>query len=271
MTAATRGLVLAALVSVGLLPFVTGHALLHETPHVHADGLLRALEHPDVWILLLLTLAASVPLARMGEGLRRWFAASRSLSAISAGASPRRFRGIDYMRVPVGEVAFFTAGFLHPMIYVSAGAESLLGPEPFHAALLHERAHAERGDVRWLALMAMLERALAFVPWSRRTFGTLQLLVERHADERALAAGASRLDLFEAIVLASSSPASGAAGLSAIGTLQRLRWLAEPAAGEPDGARTATVLLTTLMAPPALAHLLLWAGILCAICSTHLL
>lgn len=271
MTLLTQASVLAAFVSVGLLPLLTGHALLHETPHVHADGLARALEHPDFVILLALTVAATAPLARMGGSLRRWLAASRRLRAITADGSPRRFRGIDYERVPGNEIAFFTAGFRHPTIYVSSGAESLLGPGAFHAALLHERAHAEQRDVRWLVLIAALEGALGFVPWSRQTFATLQLLVERHADERALAAGASRFDLFEAIVLASNAPPSGAAGLSAAGTLQRLRWLAEPAAGQPDGTRIAAALFTTLMAPPAVAHLVLWGGLLCAVCSTHFL
>lgn len=271
MTLLTQASVLGAFVSVGLLPLLTGHALLHETPHVHADGLARALEHPDVVILLALTITATAPLASMGGGLRRWLAASRSLRAITADVSPRRFRGIDYMRVPGNEIAFFTAGLRHPTIYVSSGAESLLGPGPFHAALLHERAHAEQRDVRWLVLIAALEGALAFVPWSRRTFATLELLVERHADERALAAGASRFDLFEAIVLASNAPTSGAAGLSAAGTLQRLRWLADPAVGDPDAAPAATVLLATLMAPPTVAHLALWGSLLCAVCSTHFL
>ncbi len=123
--------------------------------------------------------------------------------------------------------------------------------------------------MRWLALAAALERALAFVPWSKRTFAGLRLAVERQADERALAAGASRFDLFDAIVLASGSAVAGGAALSAVGTLQRLRWLVEPEQARIDETRAAAVLLAGLMTPAALAHALLWIGILCAICSTH--
>ena len=269
MNTATRAVLLATLASVALLPLLTGHALLQETPHFHQGGPGSAFEHLDVVILLLLTVAAFVPLVRLAGVVPRLFAASRSLRAIASGGSPRSLRGIAYVRVPGNEVTFFTAGFSRPRIYVSAGAESSLAPGPFYAALLHERAHADRHDVRWLALVAALERALAFVPWSQRTFGLLRLLIECRADERALAAGASRLDLFDAIVVASAPSVADGAALSEVGTLERLRWLAEPRQERVDETRTAAVLFASLMTAPALAHLLLWIGVFCAICSTH--
>ena len=54
-----------------------------------------------------------------------------------------------------------------------------------------------------------------------------------------------------------------------MGTLQRLRWLVEPEQPHVDETRAAAVLLAILMTPAALAHALLWIGVLCAICSTH--
>lgn len=270
MNVPTRAVLLATLASVGLLPLLTGHALLQEPTHLHLGGSASAFEHPDLALLLLLTVAAFVPLLRMVGVMSRLLRASRTLRAVTSGGSQRRFAGIDYVRIAGSGVTFFTAGFRRPTIYVSAGAESSLTPGQFYAALLHERSHADRHDVRWLALVAALERALAFVPWSKRTFALLRLLVERRADERALSAGASRSDLFEAIVVASSPPVAAGAALSEVGTLQRLRWLAEPRHERIDETRTATMLLASLMTPPALAHVLLGVGILCAICSTHI-
>lgn len=268
MSGPTRAVLLATLASVGLLPLLTGHALLQETSHLHLGGPELAFEHPDVAILLLLTFAASVPLIRMVGVALRILRASRHLRAVDSGGSRRSFEGIDYVRFPGSGVAFFTAGLRHATIYVSAGAEASLAPGQFHAALLHERAHAERYDVRWLALVAALERALAFVPWSRRTFASLRLLVERRADELALLAGASHSDLFEAIVVASGPSVAGGAALSEVGTLQRLRWLAERRPEPVAETRTATMLLASLMTPAVLAHLVLWVGLFCAICST---
>lgn len=268
MNTATQAMLLAAFAGVGLLPLLTGHALLYEMPRLHAAGPASVLRHPDIVTLFLLTAAASVPLARMAGAVQRPFAASRRLMAAAAGGARRNFRGVEYIRVPGDDVTLCTAGFFRPTIYVSAGAESSLTPGQFHAALLHERAHAGRGDVRWLALMSALERALAFVPWTARVFALLRLLIERRADESALAAGACRTDLFDAIVVA-SAPAPAGAALSDVGVVQRLRWLAGPQQGHTGETRTAAVLLATLMTPPAVAHLLLWAGVLCALCSTH--
>ena len=270
MNVATRAVLLATLVTIGLLPLLTGHALLQETPHVQAGTPASGFEHPDVVLLLLLTVAAFIPLLRMTGAMRRSLRASRRLQTVASGGSQRSFRGIDYVRVPDSEITLFTAGFRRPKIYASAGAESLMAPGPFHAALLHESAHAARHDVRWLALVAGLERALAFAPWSKRTFAVLRLLVERRADEHALSAGASRFDLFDALVVASASSMAGTAALSEVDTLQRLRWIAESRQHCIDETRTAGVLLATLLAPPAAAHLLLWIGVFCAACSTHL-
>ncbi len=270
MNTATRAVLLATLASVALLPILTGHALLEEAPHFHAAAPASAFAHPDIAILLLLTFAASAPLVGMAGVARRLLRAARRVRALASSGSQHSFRGIDYVRVAGSEVTFFTAGLGRPTIYVSAGAESSLTPGQFHAALLHERAHAEQQDVRWLVLVAALERALAFVPWSKRTFALLRLLIERQADEHALHAGASRTDLFDAIVEASGAALAGSAALSEVGTLQRLRWLAEPRRETTYETRTATALLASLMTPPALAHLLLWLGVLCAICSAHL-
>lgn len=62
---------------------------------------------------------------------------------------------------------------------------------------------------------------------------------------------------------------ASSAALSEVGTLQRLRWLVEPEQPRVDETRAAAVLLAILMTPAALAHALLWIGVLCAICSTH--
>ncbi len=269
MNTATRAVLLATVASIGLLPLVTGHALLEEATRPHANGAGSVFEHVDIVTLLLLTLAASIPLGCMVAAARRTLAATRDVRAVTAGSTRRSFRGIDYTRIPGGEVTFFTAGFRDSEIYVSEGAELSLRPGPFYAALLHERAHSDQRDVRWLAILSALERALGWVPWSKRPFAMLRLAVERQADERALSAGASRLDLFDAIVAASSPSAAHGAALAEVGTLQRLQLLAEPSQRRGAETSMATVLLASLLTPAALSHLLLWTGLLCAICATR--
>lgn len=266
MSRATRLLLVAAMLEVIALPFATAHVLAHE------DSIARspfgpAVEDAGATTVVMLILVAALPLLLLLRAARRWREGHARLLAILSPGDLQDGHGVQYKRIAGREVMFCTAGLLRPTIFATAGAERRLPPGPFRAALLHEQAHLRHRDTLWLALISVLERAFSLLPWSTETFRMIRFQIERTADNDALAAGATRADLFEAIV-AASAPATGAA-LSEVGVLQRLRWLA---GAEPPTLRWGNrinALLGSLAVPPAIAHALLWTEIVCASCFTH--
>jgi Zn-dependent protease with chaperone function len=75
---------------------------------------------------------------------------------------------------------------LRSAIVVSAGALDLLDAEELAAVLAHERAHLrERHDLVLLPFAALL-RAFRWAPVARQAQRAVALLVEMHADDRAL-------------------------------------------------------------------------------------
>ncbi len=75
---------------------------------------------------------------------------------------------------------------LRSAIVISAGTLDLLDAAELAAVLAHERAHLrERHDLVLLPFLALL-RAFRWAGIARRAYGTVGLLVEMHADDRAL-------------------------------------------------------------------------------------
>lgn len=268
MSYATRILLVAAALETLALPVVTAHTFVLHPEWLRSSGIRWALADPAATIIITLTLIAAIPTIRLCNAAWQWRRLGWRVAAVTEYGVPRSHRGISYVYIPGERVAFFTAGFWKPTIYVTAAAEEQLAAGPFLAALLHEQAHVRRRDVRWLALTAAVEKTFAFVPWTAGIFGGIRLRTERVADLDALAAGAARTDLFEAIVSASSP--RGVAALSEAGVEQRLRWLADDHEALPSlPSRGATALLGGMAVPPTLAHAVMWIGFVCAICTSH--
>jgi Zn-dependent protease with chaperone function len=270
MNSGAKAILLISLAGVLVLPLATMHTLAPLLVRPSDHGVNTITTHPDIAVLVLLVIASMLPVFRV---IRLLLHQHRSLSGLAveaaAGAACAR-DGIRFVRVPGEAVAVFAAGIRRPAIYVTAGAEQLLAPEALRAALLHEQAHIRRHDVRWLAVVAAIEHAFSVLPWTQTACDAFRLAVERRADEDALRAGAGRLHLFDAIARAAVQPVPGA-GLSAVGVEQRLRWLAEGAHGtDPDLARPSTSLLGSVVALPATAHLLVWLGVVCVTCWSHI-
>lgn len=259
-------LVATALATAGL-PLATAHSLMLHPDWLQVVALGTAYEAPRATGLLLLSLLAAIPLFRMCVAARHWQRASARCDQLAQLGIRRQFAGIEYVEIPGNDVVLFTAGLRRPTIYVSSGAAVALPPGPFQAALLHEQAHARQHDVRWLGILTAMEKAWGSIPWARETFSWVRLLAERSADEAALAAGATRQDLFDAIVAASAPDALPA--LSNAGVEQRLRWLVDEDPPPVLPRRGVAALITSLAAPPSVAHILLWAGIVCGMCSSH--
>jgi beta-lactamase regulating signal transducer with metallopeptidase domain len=258
-----------SLAGVFLLPVATVHTLAPLLAHPDDHGVKAVAAHPDIALLVLFAVVSTLPTLRVARLLVHQATALRRLGMRVAGQETFSRSGIRFVRVHDGAVAIFTAGIRRPVIYVTSGAERLLSVQALDAALLHERAHILRRDVWWLSAVAAVEHAFGVLPWIRDACDAYRLAVERRADEDALRDGASRLGLFDAIAGAAAQPVIGAS-LSAVGVEQRLQWLADgDDAVEPDLAQPATAVLASVIALPTTAHLLVWLGVLCVVCWSH--
>ncbi|MGE0600635.1 MAG: hypothetical protein AB7J35_05300 [Dehalococcoidia bacterium] len=244
--------------TIGLLgvPFLTLHALATHSATTSHEGGVAWLRDPGLVIVGVLTVAAALPLLGLGLALIDRRRARRRLWRVQAAATRRASRGIEYWRFPADSVTVFVAGTARPRIYVSSAAESTLSPDGLHAALLHERAHCERGDVLRRQFFHGAERAFGRLPGVRASIEAQLLRSERHADEAALAAGADRRALFDAIVAAASGGPTGAAPLSSGAVLPRL----EALAGVPESTtetewHAPLAVAGWLALPPLVAHL----------------
>lgn len=94
----------------------------------------------------------------------------------------------------------FTAGFFRPAVCISAGLVDLLSEGELRAVLFHERAHAKRRDPLCFWIVRLLKDALWFIPVARSLAAAVADMAEQAADDHALSADATRLDLAEAIV-----------------------------------------------------------------------
>jgi Zn-dependent protease with chaperone function len=75
---------------------------------------------------------------------------------------------------------------LRPEIVISAGTLALLDTDELAAVLAHERAHLrERHDLVLLPFLALL-RAFRWAEVARQAYRAVELLIEMHADDRAL-------------------------------------------------------------------------------------
>lgn len=73
------------------------------------------------------------------------------------------------------------------------------------ASEMHERAHQRWHDVAWRFALAILDTAFQPLSWTRQAIDGLRLECEIAADRKALAAGAGREHLFDALVAASGN------------------------------------------------------------------
>lgn len=76
----------------------------------------------------------------------------------------------------------FSAGLLHPRVWLSTGLISLLSPEELDAVLRHERHHIDRRDPLRVLISRALAHALFFLPVARALRDSFLLAKEVDAD-----------------------------------------------------------------------------------------
>lgn len=115
-------------------------------------------------------------------------------AARAVGVDPRHVRVLRQSRVPA-----FTAGLLHPVIFVAGALTARLTPAELQAVLAHEDAHRRRRDPLRLSAWRFVACTLFFLP-------ALQRLVEDMSDEAEIAAddAAARRPGVQPLALASA-------------------------------------------------------------------
>ena len=275
MSYLVRGSLILLLAAAPGLPLVTAHSAWQHLAGLPGGIQASALLHRESVLLLGLTGVTTMPLVRLGIACVRMLRASRRLSLVATTAEEDHHDGLTYRRVPDPRVSLFAAGFVRPRIYATQGAVDAMSPALLHAGLLHELAHLRGDHPRWFTILAILRYAYGWLPGVPRYFDAVRLQAERQADRWALAAGARRTDLFDAIALAATAgPARDrhqpAGALGAVGVEQRLRWIALDEPGRPRlPLARAALSAAALWSVPLAAHGFLWVGLISGVTSHH--
>ena len=193
-----------------------------------ASGM-RGAAHPVVVIGLLAAIILFIAIGR--EAWRH----QRLATSMSRLGRPATLEGTSVALVP-GLGAALVAGLRRPQIYCADDLPERLDAEELRAVILHEHHHQlSRGPARLVligALAPVLGRLEAGRAWMERE----RAKVEIAADAYALAAGASRPALANALLKLASSPGlSAAPGFSSAVDLRVRALLGEATGIEGDG------------------------------------
>lgn len=179
-------------------------------------------------IATLMVLCAVVAGLRVARRLRGWHAFGRTLpaparSGLRVGRARLR-RGLDSDYTP------FTTGLWRPVILLPRRGAGL-GAAELSAVLRHELAHVRRGDVALFALVDLASDALWFVPGAKLLARRIHAAAEDAADAWAVARGADRVALANALLVVAEQrrapgASAGAAGATPGG--RRIRQLLSP-------------------------------------------
>jgi hypothetical protein len=165
-------------------------------------------------VTLALAVLGAIVVCLAARGVARELVASRRFARLIRG---RLVRGFDDVYVFHDERAqTFCAGLLRPRVYLSTGAERVLGTDELRAVLAHERHHRDRHDPLRIALVRVLAQAMFFMPALARISGGYCATAELAADDAALRAVGGRTDALASAMLAfeSATHPFGAVGVA---------------------------------------------------------
>jgi Zn-dependent protease with chaperone function len=149
-----------------------------------------------------------------------------------------RWAGFDVVTVPSPALVAYSIRGGSPQIVLSDGLRDLLDGQGRTAVLAHEAAHLRARHSFWLYLLSLVEAALWFAPWVRRSADAIRLSLERWADEDAAdqvgrqavrsalitAAGIAPLPAMAAALRGADAMATRLTALAAPRSSSRLRW-----------------------------------------------
>jgi Zn-dependent protease with chaperone function len=163
--------------------------------------------------------------------------------------SRERYAGARLLEHPTPSV--YCVPGRRPEVVLTTGALAVLDRPQIEAVMAHEQAHLQgRHDVVLLVAQA-LHAAFPFIPLFRIAREQLAVLVEMHADDRALQVS-ERRDLAGALVsLAEAAAPAGTFGAGGASALARVRRLSRPPAplGVPRTLVTLTAVASVVVVP----------------------
>ena len=178
----------------------------------------------------------------------------RRLAAASGARVENAGPGCAVYEVGLSRATSFSVGLLRPVVVLSSPLLGALAPESVAAIIAHERAHCRRRDTL-ASLLADASTALLLpLPTVHYYRAQWRAASEAAADDAALAAGARREHLLDALeALGATRPVAGPPSLAALliptppVTQQRLRRLMREPGPQAHDTRPARALLWAII------------------------
>lgn len=128
----------------------------------------------------------------------------------------------DVVVVPTDTLLAFTPGGRSNQVILSSGLVRVLDDQELALVLNHELSHLRRRHHRYLAIAAVVEAALGWLPFTRSSAWVLRLGVERWADEDATGNDSAARHVLHRALLAASGvrPNPGMAGFGGLEMLK---------------------------------------------------
>jgi Zn-dependent protease with chaperone function len=174
----------------------------------------------------------------------------------------RRMPGATLVVLPTDAVVAYATPGSPPQVVVSRGLARVLKADELDAVVRHEVAHVRNRHHRDLALAAVVDAALGWIPGLRASTAALRLSIERAADEEAAERPGARESTRRALLKTTETILGPVPAFTAAFTLlARLDALATPPCDPSLRQRAAVFAPLAALAALAASGLLGWAAV----------
>lgn len=177
------------------LGIAADHCRAHANHHFHLCLVHATHLHPTLLGWIALAALGAVPAAAVGRAVWRTYTAQVRLGELVASGERRE----TFVEIPAAVPFAFSFGLFDGETAVSRGLVEALDEDELEVVRAHERTHAQRGDVRWSAVVRALTaiQLPAVREWLRAEH---ELACDEISDRRAAEEAGSRLRVAELLV-----------------------------------------------------------------------